>query len=158
LHGLHAGTVENLSNQQVTTVSTALGHVIQLYHWWGFHVTTVLANPEFKALQLAFGNVTFNLCAQDEHVPEIKHYIHTVKDQACSGYNLLPFEYILRLIMVIQLVANAVFWLNAFPHADGVSDNLSLHCLSVDGKTLGLLEADLSGVQCICSNARRTLQ
>jgi hypothetical protein len=26
--------------------------------------------------------------------------------------------------MVIQLIANAVFWLNAFPHADGVSDTL----------------------------------
>jgi hypothetical protein len=27
--------------------------------------------------------------------------------------------------MLIRLVANAVFWLNAFPHADGVSDTLS---------------------------------
>jgi hypothetical protein len=27
--------------------------------------------------------------------------------------------------MLIRLVCNAVFWLNAFLHADGVSDNLS---------------------------------
>jgi hypothetical protein len=27
--------------------------------------------------------------------------------------------------MLIRLVANAVFWLNAFPHTDGVSDTLS---------------------------------
>jgi len=27
--------------------------------------------------------------------------------------------------MLIQLVCNAVFWLNVFPHSDGVSDTLS---------------------------------
>jgi hypothetical protein len=27
--------------------------------------------------------------------------------------------------MLICLVANAIFWLNAFPHVDGVSDTLS---------------------------------
>jgi hypothetical protein len=37
---------------------------------------------------------------------------------------MIPFERIPRL-MVIRAVATAVFWINAFPHADGMSDTLS---------------------------------
>jgi hypothetical protein len=47
-----------------------------------------------------------------------------VKDRARSGYNSLPFECIPQL-MVISLVANAVFWLNTFPHPNGMSETLS---------------------------------
>jgi hypothetical protein len=97
--------------------------VLQDYRWHGFRVTTILADPEFEPLQATFGQDSFNSCAQDEHVPEIERYIRKVKDRTRSGYNLLPFERIPRL-MLIRLVANAVFWLNAFPHADGVSDTL----------------------------------
>jgi hypothetical protein len=85
---------------------------------------TILADPEFEPLQATFGQVSFNFCAQDEHVPEIEHFIRTVKDRTRSGYNSLPFEHI-PCLMLICLVANAVFWLNAFPHADGASATLS---------------------------------
>jgi uncharacterized membrane protein YgcG len=122
--GLHFGTVENLANRQVPTVHAALKRVLAVYHRRGFRVTTLLADPEFQPLQEIFAPVSFNLCAQNEHVPEIERYIRTVKDRTRSGYNSLPFERIPRLVL-IRLVANAVFWLNAFPHADGVSDTLS---------------------------------
>jgi hypothetical protein len=121
--GLHFGTVKNLPNGQVPTMVSGLTCVLQVYRRRGFRVTTILADPEFKPLQATFGQVSFNFCAQDEHVPEIEQYIRTVKDRTRSGYNSLPFERIPRL-MLICLVANAIFWLNAFPHADGVSDTL----------------------------------
>jgi hypothetical protein len=75
-------------------------------------------------LQAEIGHVQFNLCAQNEHVPEIKRFIRTVKDRTRSGYHSLPFKRIPRLI-VIRLVSNGVFWRNAFPHKDGVSSTLS---------------------------------
>jgi hypothetical protein len=105
-------------------VVSGLTRVLGVYRRRGFRVTTILADPEFEPLQATFGQVSFNFCAQDEHVPEIERYIQTVKDRTRSGYNSLPFEHIPRL-MLTRLVANAVFWLNAFPHADGVSDTLS---------------------------------
>jgi hypothetical protein len=122
--GLHFGTVENLPNRQVPSVSDGLKRVLQVYHRRGFRVSTFLPNPEFEPLQASFAPVSFNLCAQDEHVPDIERYICMVKDRTHSGYNSLPFERIPHL-KLIRLVANAVFWLNAFPHADGVSDTLS---------------------------------
>ena len=121
--GLHFGTVENLNNRQVPTIVGALDRVVQLYKRRGFGIATIKADPEFAPLQEHFGGIAFNLCAQDEHVPEIERYIRTVKDRVRSGYNSLPFERIPRL-MVIRLVGNGVFWLNAFPHADGVSDTM----------------------------------
>jgi hypothetical protein len=121
--GLHFGTVKNLPNCQIPTVADGLKHVLPVYHRRGFRVTTILADPKFQPLQATFESVSFNLCAQDKHVPDIECYICTVKDWTRSGYNSLPFKRI-PCLMLIWLVANAVFWLNAFPHADGVSDTL----------------------------------
>jgi hypothetical protein len=121
---LHIGTGEKLANRQVPNVAYSLKKVLQLYHHRGFRVTTILADPEFEPLQAIFPHIPFNLCAQDEHVPEIKRYVRTVKDRVQSGYNSLPFEH-LTWLMLVRLICNAVFWLNAFPHEDGVSAHLS---------------------------------
>jgi hypothetical protein len=55
---------------------------------------------------------------------DIKRYICMVKDHTRSGYNSLPFEQI-PCLTLIWLTANAVFWLNAFPRSNGISDTLS---------------------------------
>ena len=133
-HGLHFGTVESLPNCQIPTVGVALSRVITTYCRRGFRVTTAHADPEFEALQLILPAIAFNYCAQNEHVLEIEWYIRTVKDRTRSGYNSLPFVQIPR-IMLICLVANAVFWLNAFPHEDSVSDSLP-PCYLLTGKHL----------------------
>jgi hypothetical protein len=132
--GLHFGTVENLLNRRTTTVAAALNKVRMIYRRRGFKIAVSHADPEFAPLQDTFSDISFNLCSQDEHVPEIERYIRTVKDRTRSGYNSLPFERIPRL-MVIRLICNSVFWLNAFPHADGVSETLSSRYL-LTGKHL----------------------
>jgi hypothetical protein len=98
--------------------------VLAQYKQHGFRVITIHANPEFEPLQAVIGHIQFNFCAQNEHVPEIERFIRTIKDRARSGYNSVPFKRIPRLIL-IQLVSNSVFWLNAFPHRDGASSTLS---------------------------------
>jgi hypothetical protein len=111
-------------NRRTTTVAAALNKVRMIYRQRGFKMAVSHADPEFAPLQDTFGDISFNLCSQDEHVPEIERYICTVKDHTRSGCNSLQFERIPHL-MVIRLVCNSVFWLNAFPHADGVSETLS---------------------------------
>ena len=132
--GLHFGTVEFLTNHQIPTITAAFRQVVQTYCRRGFRVTTMLADPEFQPLQAVFGDISFNFCSQDEHVPEIERYIQTVKDRTRSGYNSLPFKR-LPCIMLIRLIGNAVFWLNAVPPSDGASDTLSPHYL-LTGKHL----------------------
>ena len=126
-HGLHFGTINALPNHQIPTVAASLNIVIQIFHCWGFCITMTLANLEFEPLQERFGWISFNFCAQDKHVPEIECYIHTEKERTQSGYNSFPFECILWL-MLICLVANVVFWLNAF-HTLTVLLTLSCHVI-----------------------------
>ena len=85
--GLYLGTIEALQNCQVPIVAVSINHVIQIYQYWGFWIATALADPEFEPLQVSFGHISFNFCAQDEHIPKIECYIRTVKDRAWSGYN-----------------------------------------------------------------------
>jgi hypothetical protein len=88
----------------------------------GFCVTSILASNEFEPLWEWY--LSLNTCAADEHVPEVELYIRTVKDRSQSTYCMLPFRYLPRIILV-HLLRNAVFWLNAFPHKDGTTQKYS---------------------------------
>jgi hypothetical protein len=90
--GLRFGMSEVLKNRHVHTIAKVIENVLWLYRHRGFRVTECKADMEFEPVQNSFLGTTFNLCAQDEHVPEIERYIRTVKDRSRSGYNSLPFE------------------------------------------------------------------
>ena len=55
-----------------------------------------------------------NCAGADEHVPEVEQYIRTIKHRVQSTYQILPYKYIPR-IMLILLIKNAVLRLNALP-------------------------------------------
>ena len=57
-----------------------------------------------------------------------------VKERCQSACNILPFNKIPS-IMVIEMVSRAVFWLNAFPHPNGVSNTMS-PCSLVTGRIM----------------------
>ena len=82
----------------------------------------ILGDPEFEPIQATFPQL--NCCAADEHVPAIERYIRTVKDRVWSTYRMLPFKTVPRLVL-IHLVKNAMFWLNALPAMDGLSSTHS---------------------------------
>ena len=119
---LKFGTVEAIANCRVTTIIAKLRLVCQVYHHRGFQVSVILGDPEFEPIWGTFPQL--NCCAADEHVPDVERYIRTVKDRVRISYRMLPFKRIPRLIL-IHLVKNAVFWLNALPAMDGVSSTHS---------------------------------
>lgn len=122
--GLKFGTVERILNRKMKTIKACISEVIALYRRRGFRISTILADPEFQPLQSSFPGAQLDCCGADEHVPEIERYIRTVKDRARSCYNMLPFQYVPRLVLV-HLIKNSVFWLNSFPAADGASSTES---------------------------------
>ena len=119
---IHFGTVEALPDRKINTVANKLKSVLNLYKHRGFNISSILADGEFEKLRPWFPQI--NTCAENEHVPDVERYIRTIKDSTRSTYNMLPFTRITR-IMLIQLVKNAVFWLNSFPSKDGVSSQHS---------------------------------
>ena len=86
----------------------------------------MLMDGQFENLRGDIANlgIWLNEVAEDEHVGEIEQYIQTVKERCHSACTVLPFKR-LPARMVIELVRRAVFWLNAFPHQNGVSDTMS---------------------------------
>jgi len=68
--------------------------------------------------------MTVNVTGQDEHVPAIERAIRKIKERIRAIVNQLPFKaYLHRLI--VEMVYIVVFWLNVFPHTDGVNEVMS---------------------------------
>jgi hypothetical protein len=122
LRDLRFGTVESIPNRQVTTVRNCLEKVVRFYKNRGLTVTSVLADSKFELLRPWF--LMLNTAAADEHVPMIERYIHTVKERTRRTYTMLSYCHLPQ-IMLIHLVKNTVFWLNAFPTDDSVSKKYS---------------------------------
>ena len=55
---------------------------------------------------------------------EIERDIRTVKERVRATYSTLPYEW-LPIRLIAEMVFVAVFWLNCFPNAQGISPNLS---------------------------------
>ena len=119
---LRFGTVTHLANRKAVLVGESLKEVTDLYEHRGFEIDNVFADYEFEKIRPMFPSL--NTTGEDDHVPEIERYIRTIKDRVRSTYRMLPFQHVPR-IMLVQLVSNCVFWLNAFPHPDGVSNEYS---------------------------------
>ena len=114
------GTGESLSNVKVPTLSGCMKHIHQLYMQQGFRVTEVLMDGQFEPLHgdLAKLGIYLNVVSANEHVPEIEHFIRTVKECARAIYNVLPFQCIPAL-MIIEMVSSCLLWLNNFPPGGG---------------------------------------
>lgn len=82
-------------------------------------MTSILADHEFELIRPWFPYI--NTTAAGEHVSEIERYIRTVKDRTRSTYTVLPFKRLPSRTMLVHLVKNTVFWLNAFTTDDGIS-------------------------------------
>jgi hypothetical protein len=50
-------------------------------------------------------------------------------------YNTLPFNHVPPRI-IIKMAKHAVYWLNAFPHPNGVSETLSPRSIITGGQTV----------------------
>jgi hypothetical protein len=91
---LHFGTAEFLLNQQEDNVRHSIINVMRLYGSHGFLINMVHTDGEFKVLhdQLARSGAGLNVCANNEHVPEVEHFIRTVKECAQCMYHSVPFR------------------------------------------------------------------
>ena len=87
-----------------------------LYQRHGFKVESLHADSEFEPIRSEFPLI--NTSDADDHQPDIERAIRSVKDRVHSTYRMLPYKYI-PCLMVVHLVRNTMFWLNAFPVDNG---------------------------------------
>ena len=92
-HNLKFGTAELLLNHQEDTVAKTLTNVMRIYGSRGFLVQMVHTDSEFEALHapLASAGSGLNVCVNNEHVPKVKRFIRTVKEQMHFMYHSVLF-------------------------------------------------------------------
>jgi Zinc knuckle len=87
------GTAEMIQNQQTKTILAAIKQVRSIYLKRGFNINTMLMDGQFEAIwaEVAMLGITINTSANDEHVPDVEHYMRTIKERVRAVFNTLPF-------------------------------------------------------------------
>jgi len=93
-HNMHFGTAELVKDMKNNTLVTSIEQVIQAYQSRGFKIKAILADRQFKHIQqiIEKKGIILNICATNEHVPEVERYIRTVKERVRSIATTLPFK------------------------------------------------------------------
>jgi hypothetical protein len=68
--------------------------------------------------------IHLNTTAASEYVPDVERQIRVLKERARALRRTLPFK-IIPSRMIIEMIANVVLWINAFPPSSGVSKTFS---------------------------------
>lgn len=120
------GTVEALASRRLPMLVSGIKNVLQIYRRAGFQVNQALMDGEFEPMRgdLAELGVALNTTARDEHVGDIERFIRTIKECMRATYNTLPYRN-MPPRLIIEMAKHAVFWINAFPHANGIAGNRS---------------------------------
>jgi len=93
-HNIHFSTVELVKDMKSNTLITSIEQVIQVYQTRGFKIQAILADRQFQHIQqiIEQKGIRLNICAANEHVPEIERYIRTIKEREMSIAATLPFK------------------------------------------------------------------
>ena len=131
---IHYHTASALPTMQITNIVDTIRALHKFYLKRDFRIIQILADGQFHPCKHEFAEmkIDLNCVAHDEHVPEAERLNRTVKERCRCNYHMTPFTKIPRR-MVIGLIRNVIFYLNAFPHEDGVSADLSPYTI-INGK------------------------
>ena len=117
-------TGQRLPDRKKGTLVSALLKVVGLYRRRGFDIEVCNLDNEFECLEQPMlkrkGGIPLNICAKEEHVPEIERGIQTIKGRIRGALTTLPFKKIPR-VMCVNLVLFCILMLNMFPPIGGAS-------------------------------------
>ena len=71
-------------------------------------------------VDLAELQINMNVVSRDEHVPEFRRCIRTIKERMRSAYSILQLRSMLRRL-IIKIFYWAIFWIYIFPADAGIS-------------------------------------
>jgi hypothetical protein len=97
---------------------------LKLFQQRGFIPTKIHANGEYNPVKESFPGIHFSICSADDHIPEAKRAIRSIKETICATIHGMPYKRLPR-VMVKVLIAFVTRAINSFPHSDGISTSLS---------------------------------
>ena len=125
---IHYIIVNPLVNIKIPTMEKMIMTIIHSYAIRVFYIAIIHVDIQFKAIKdRNLLKTKVNVVSKGEHVPEIKRVNRMLKERACCYYAMLVEAkiYILPKQMVMQLMNNVSFYVNAFVWRQGVSQVLS---------------------------------
>ena len=119
-------SIQSFQKRTVKNITEGLSTVINAYQSRGLQITSIHGDNEFNitTLKESIRPIMLHIYGRNEHVGVAERSIRTIKEQTRSICHSLPYKYYTKL-MTTALLSNVTYWLNAFPHKDGVSKNLS---------------------------------
>jgi hypothetical protein len=124
LLGLQFTMIEALPNQQVWTVKDLLKEGPPSLQLSGvyccFHICPSRGSLSTFARGIPPSTPLQFMSIMSPTLSIERHIVRTIKDSTRSTYCMLPFWYIPRIVL-IHLVKNGVFWLNAAQANDGIA-------------------------------------
>eukprot|EP00536_Pseudo-nitzschia_multiseries_P008840 jgi/Psemu1/21545/gm1.21545_g len=123
---VHYGMSQAVRSTKTNDILPVIRDIINFYKKRSFRITTILMDGQFKPLtmSLAGKHIELNIASHNEHVPEAEHYNPTTKERFRCIFSTLPYNKVPKR-MIVEMVRNATFYLNAFPWDDGVSNELA---------------------------------
>lgn len=167
----HFSIVKVITNKKNDNIVGAIQQISNIYKQGGFKVMDILLDGKFKSTQgkLAGMGIKLNPVSKNEHVPEVKNYIWRIKEQTCSIYRTLSSQK-MPPCFIAEMEKTVNFWMNSFPHADGVSDTLgprtiitgsttsySKHCTLEFGEYCQVHEDEINNSMAKCTHGALTL-
>jgi hypothetical protein len=119
-------TVEKIESRTSSLLAKGIMVVVNLYKKRGFIIDIFLMDNKFENVRgiLQEQKNQSNICAPNEHVPEVELKIRTVKERVRGIIKSLPFQTI-PTIIIIHAFIFLVMWLNFIPPKGGVPLTLS---------------------------------
>ena len=129
-------TERYIPNENKDTLMDALDVTFAKYNRAGFEIKEFHADPQFECIrrELEKNEMRVNICAAQEHQPDIERAIRLVKERYRALYHQSPYGMWPKL-MIIRGIAQCVKWLNAFPPSGGLSPVYSPYAI-VEGKAV----------------------
>ena len=117
---------EHIANAETSILQEPIRQVKQVYIQQGFNITNILMDGQFTRIRgnLAELQINLNIISNEEHVGEIEQLNCTVKELVRVIYNTLPFNELPK-IMIVELTALVIFWMNALPPSHSIGGKLS---------------------------------
>ena len=130
------GTAYYVKDKTKETLMTALDATFSKYNSSGFEIVEFHADNDFNCIktELQKNQMEVNICAANEHQPDIERYIRLVKERFRAMYHQLPFKMWTRL-MIIRGADWVIKMLNAFPPSGGLSPIYSPLAI-IEGKSI----------------------
>jgi len=107
-------TIKAVDNLSMSTMLCCTKSIIQKYQSWGITIDKVMADNQFTPIADEIRPTLLNICTPNEHVGDIKVFVHTLKERSRCIHSALPYGLCWPRVMTVGLMESIICMLNRY--------------------------------------------